>query len=328
MSNAETRREATTTKPSVAAREAGLTQTDGDVAVQNANPKPRLKTNWNWVRGCTKCSPICRNCYAPACFYNRAGRKWRWALGIDVTTSPTQWNGTIHLGDLPLQPGQKQRAHTWDTLPESWKDPRFVFVNDLGDTFHQLVPDEFLDHAFDVMDATPRHTYRVITKRAQRMRGYLSRRYPGGVPPYIQPGVSVGCMADLASAIELVGIPVLGIRWLSMEPLIEAVTLPQEVLDGIGFVVLGGESGPQARPMKPEWARAIRDQLKAPGRNICLHFKQWGNIGPDGTFHRRKHWDGVDILDGRTWREFPDGQDWYEPEEMPRFRRKKRSTSN
>ena len=273
-----------------------------------------LKKNWNFIRGCTKCSPICTNCYAPRSFYNSGGKeKWSWAQGVDLTASPTEWTGTVHLGDLPLSPGQKPRKQSWDHLPATWSRPQFVFCNDIGDTFHKAVPDTFLDRAFDVMDATPRHWYRVLTKRGLRMREYLTRRYPQGVPDHIQPGVSVGCMGDLHNAQHLSNIRCQGTRWLSMEPLIEAVILSPEVLDAIGFVVLGGESGTNARRMEPAWAQAVRDQVKAPGRSIKLHFKQWGNIGPDGVRRQKKHWVGVDLLDGVRYREFPDGQDWWEP---------------
>jgi protein gp37 len=173
--------------------------------------------------------------------------------------------------------------------PDEWKTPRRIFVNSMSDLFHAGVPDEYIDLIFGRMEATNRHVYQLLTKRPERMRRYIKKRYHGQqAPSQIWLGVSVENNEYAWRANMLRDIPA-SVRFLSVEPMLGPV---DEVdLDRISWVIVGGESGPRHRSMEISWIREIRNRCEQSG--IAFFFKQWhkGNTGR--------------LLDGRTWDALP-----------------------
>lgn len=224
---------------------------------------------WNPLTGCTKISPGCDRCYA-----ERFAERWRgipshpFTAGFDLTLRPERL-------DQPLR----------------WTRPRRIFANSLSDLFHASVPRRFVDGVFDVMERADHHVFQVLTKRSSRMRLYINARYRGAAPPHIWLGVSVEDADHLWRVGHLRGTRA-GMRWISFEPLIGGVG--EVDLDGIDWVVAGGESGPGARKMDGRWAREIRDA--AAGGGVPFNFKQWG--GATAKAGGRK-------LDGRTHDDVP-----------------------
>jgi protein gp37 len=172
--------------------------------------------------------------------------------------------------------------------PLRWREPRTVFVNSMSDLFHARVPTEFVARVFAVLAATPQHTYQVLTKRARRLRR-LAPDLPW--PDNVWMGVSVESLDVVDRVEELRRVPA-AVRFLSCEPLLG----PLDGLDlnGIGWVIAGGESGPGARPMNPAWVAALRDACQRAG--VAFFFKQWGGPTPKA---------GGRMLEGRTWDEMP-----------------------
>jgi protein gp37 len=225
---------------------------------------------WNPVTGCTKISAGCDNCYA-----ERFSERFR-----GVSGHPFE-NGF----DLTLRPERLQQ-------PLSWRRSRMVFVNSMSDLFHKEVPKEFIARVFDAMEAAHWHTFQVLTKRSSLMRDFLKARYGGDLgPAHIWCGVSVEDGKRKSRIAHLQQAPA-GVRFLSIEPLLGDVG--ELNLDGIDWVIVGGESGPKARPMEEAWVRSIRDQCNAEG--VAFFFKQWGGFRPKT---------GGRTLDGREWSEFP-----------------------
>ncbi len=226
---------------------------------------------WNPVRGCTKISPGCANCYAETFTERFRG----------VPGHPYEQGF-----DLRLVPGKLED-------PLRWRQPRMVFVNSMSDLFHREVPDGYIEKVVRVMLQAPQHTYQVLTKRSQRLAELLSTKLSFAAhQPRIWWGVSVeNRKHGLPRIAHLQGAPVT-VRFLSIEPLLE--DLGEVDLRGIAWVIVGGESGRRARPVQPAWVRGVRDQCRRAG--VPFFFKQWG--GP------RKHVTGR-LLDGRTWDEFP-----------------------
>ena len=225
---------------------------------------------WNPVTGCTKITRGCDNCYAA-----RFAERWRGVPGHPYEQG----------FDLRLWPSRLDQ-------PERWRKPRMIFVNSMSDLFHKRVPRGFVDDVFDRMETTDRHVYQVLTKRSSRMRDYLRRRYPGGAAPeHIWCGVSVEDRAGAARIRHLQAAPAT-IRFLSIEPLIGPVG--DIDLGGISWVIVGGESGPNARELRFEWVRDIRDRCASEG--VPFFFKQWGGARPKT---------GGRLLDGKEWNEFP-----------------------
>lgn len=221
---------------------------------------------WNPVTGCTKVSPGCRNCYAERMAARlRAMGQPNYRRGFEVSIHP-------HILRLPL----------------TWRRPRNVFVNSMGDLFHDEVPEAFVRRVFETIDAAPWHRFQVLTKRAGRLR-HLAPRLPW--PANVWMGVTVECAEVRGRIDDLRTVPA-AVRFLSAEPLLGP--LPDLDLGGIHWVIAGGESGPGARPMDPEWTRDLRDQCIAAG--VSFFFKQWGG--------RNKKAAGR-VLDGRTWEEMP-----------------------
>jgi protein gp37 len=225
---------------------------------------------WNPVTGCEKISAGCDNCYAARFSERFRGVKGHpFERGFDLTLRPERLEQPLH-----------------------WRLPRKIFVNSMSDLFHKDVPNEFIGRVFDTMQKADWHQYQVLTKRSSLMMRFLNKRYGSTVgPAHIWCGVSIEDGTQLSRVRHLQQAPA-GVRFLSIEPLIGDVgMLP---LDGIDWVIVGGESGPKARPMKREWARSIRNQCAAAG--VAFFFKQWGGIRPKtGGRH----------LDGREYSQFP-----------------------
>lgn len=221
---------------------------------------------WNPVTGCTKVSPGCLNCYAErmACRLKAMGAR-RYRNGFEVT---------LHEDAL--------------ATPLSWPKPRLVFVNSMSDLFHEHVPNDFILRVFDVMNRCPQHTFQILTKRSARLH-WAAKAVAW--TPNIWMGVSVedGRMSFRVRDLQEVPSTV---RFLSCEPLIGPIArLP---LDGIHWVIVGGESGPGARPMDAKWARQIRKQCRTAG--VPFFFKQWGGFNKKAAGR---------ILDGRLYNEMP-----------------------
>ncbi|MGZ8285718.1 MAG: DUF5131 family protein [Allosphingosinicella sp.] len=225
---------------------------------------------WNPVTGCTKITRGCDNCYAA-----RFSERFR-----GVSGHPFE-NGF----DLTLRPERL-------THPLSWSRPRMIFVNSMSDLFHKRVPTGFIDRVFDTMEQADWHTFQLLTKRSSLMRDYMNQRYEHRPPPqHIWVGVSVEDDRAKVRITHLQAAPA-AVRFLSVEPLVGPVG--QMNLDGIHWVIAGGESGPRARPMHIDWAREVRDQCKV--QDVAFFFKQWGGSRPKS---------GGRALDGREWNELP-----------------------
>ena len=209
---------------------------------------------WNPVTGCTKITRGCDHCYA-----ERFAERFRGTPGHPFR------NGF----KLTLRPERLAQ-------PLAWKRPRRVFVNSMSDLFHKEIPIDFIDRVFDTMEAADRHEFQVLTKRSALMRAYLRRRYgKGAAPAHIWCGVSVEDHMATARIRHLRTAPA-AVRFLSIEPLLGPVG--DIDLDGIAWVIVGGESGPQARPMEERWVLDIRDACERAG--VAFFFKQWGGMTP------------------------------------------------
>lgn len=204
------------------------------------------EATWNPLTGCTKISAGCQNCYAE-----------RLARRLMAMGQPNYANGfclTMHEHVL--------------SAPLSWRRPQMVFVNSMSDLFHEDVPFEFIEKVFKVMRLASQHRFQVLTKRAERL-GELSDRL--NWPENVWMGVTVE-RADYAFRIDHLRRVPAKVRFLSVEPLLGP--LPGLNLEGIDWVIVGGESGPKARLMSPDWVKDIRDQCLAAG--VAFFFKQWG----------------------------------------------------
>jgi protein gp37 len=229
---------------------------------------------WNPVTGCTKLSPGCKFCYAEvlAQRLQRMGANG-YENGFAVTPHP----GRLR------DPVRRRKPTIW-------------FVNSMSDLFHEKVPFTFIDQVLETMWDTPQHRYQVLTKRPEQMAEYFKDRK---VPTNVWVGTSVENRKHGVPRIAVLRGIKARTRFLSIEPLLEDLgTLD---LRRISWVIVGGESGPKARPMKMEWALSIRDQCKEFG--IPFFFKQWGSHGADGV-RRAKRTNGR-ILDGRTYDQMP-----------------------
>jgi protein gp37 len=261
---------------------------------------------WNPVVGCSKVSEGCRNCYAE--------RMAKRIFAMDGT-SPY---GTVTLGGK--WKGITELVPSVLEKPLKWRKPRAIFVNSMGDLFHEATPVEWLDDVFDVIERCPHHLFIVLTKRAARMREWMQHSYYDRNGQQVLINVWLGVTVEDQAAAER--IPHLlrtpsAVRFVSCEPLMGAVDFTQlkfvyggynalrpyrqqgstsPLQPSIDWVICGGESGPGARRMDPAWARGLRDQAQAAG--VPFFFKQWGwAIRPRGLL--------VDFLEGRQWREWP-----------------------
>lgn len=295
---------------------------------------------WNPVTGCTKVSAGCDHCYA-----EKFAERWRGTPGHYFE------NGF----DVQLRPDKLD-------LPLTWRKPKRIFVNSMSDLFHDQVPDEYIAEVFAVMALAPQHTFQVLTKRHARMRSLLnSGPFQTAVAEHILARTDADEVKDVGDPFPLpnvwlgvstenqqwanIRIPALldtlaAVRFISAEPLLGPIDLhrtrphscdehgrdicPPWLIQGLDWVIVGGESGRGARPMNPDWARSLRDQCTAAG--VSFLFKQWGewvaedqspediilpgkstrHWGDDapGVYKVGKHRAGRE-LDGRTWDQYP-----------------------
>lgn len=236
-------------------------------------------STWNPVAGCTILTAGCTNCYA----MRMAARLE--AMGVEKYADTTRksggrakWTGHIRLDQDAL------------SVPHTWSRPRRVFVNSMSDLFHDDVPADFIHQVWSTMKATPRHTYQILTKRAGRMAELLQRdEFP--VLPNVWLGTSVEDGRVLNRLDDLRRVPA-AIRFVSFEPLLGSVA-GAELID-IHWAIVGGESGPGARPMDPAWVDEIEAACRRAG--TAFFFKQWGG--------RNKKASGRELR-GRTYDEMP-----------------------
>lgn len=221
---------------------------------------------WNPVTGCTKVSQGCKHCYA-----ERMARRLE-AMGSDRYRNGFQV--TLHPDLLDV--------------PHRWRQPRVVFVNSMSDLFHDDIPLTYIRRVFATMHDCPHHTFQVLTKRSERL-AELAPQLPW--PDNVWMGVSVESARVLGRVGDLQRVPA-AVRFLSLEPLIGPLdALP---LNGIHWAIVGGESGPKARPMRKEWVTSIFRQCRAAG--VPFFFKQWGGVRKDLTGRE---------LNGRIYNEMP-----------------------
>ncbi|MFY9268400.1 MAG: phage Gp37/Gp68 family protein [Candidatus Manganitrophaceae bacterium] len=224
------------------------------------------EATWNPVTGCSKVSPGCKNCYAER-LANRleAMGQYRYRNNFEVT----------------LQ-------HDLITLPLRWQQPKVIFVNSMSDLFHVDVPNAFITSIFDTMAKAHWHTFQILTKRSERL-AELAPSLPW--PRNVWMGVSVESPEYVHRIKDLKKVPA-AVRFLSVEPLLAPIpTLP---VAGIDWIIVGGESGPNCRPMRSEWVQQIRDRCVK--HKVSFFFKQWGGVQKKSAGR---------ILDGRTWDELP-----------------------
>lgn len=226
---------------------------------------------WNPITGCTKISRGCDNCYA-----ERFSERFRGVKGHPFEQG----------FDLRLWPDRLSH-------PFNWKRPRRIFVNSMSDLFHKDVPRDFIHKVFETMESAHWHTYQVLTKRSTLLRKIVNERYlQRAAPEHVWLGVSVEDRAAL-SRVQHLRQTNATVRFLSVEPLIGPVG--RIGLEGIHWVIVGGESGPGFRPMQVDWVREVRDQCLEAG--VAFFFKQWGGCRPKS---------GGNLLDGRVWDQYPD----------------------
>lgn len=260
---------------------------------------------WNPIRGCTRVSEGCRNCYAEmvARRFSGPGLAYEGLVRIDSDGQPHEWNGNIKFVE----------RHLLDPL--KWKEPKRIFVNSMSDLFHENVKDEWLDEIFRVMARCPQHTFQILTKRPERMRAVLTDRWKTPYPfPNIHLGVSCENQAAADERIPLLLETPAAVRFISAEPLLGPIRLdecapytingdesnpgvmnafnawcyhPLTVMNapekagnnnGISWVIVGGESGTDHRPMQQEWAESLQAQCKAAG--VAFFMKQMAGRTP------------------------------------------------
>ncbi len=227
------------------------------------------ESTWNPVTGCTKVSPGCQHCYAE-----------RMAIRLKAMGQPNYANGftlAIH-------------EHALD-LPLKWRKPQLIFVNSMSDLFHKDVPEWFIMETFDVMRRAHWHQFQVLTKRSERL---LKMSHSIEWPDNVWMGVSVERQDYVFRIADLQG-TMAKIKFVSFEPLLGS--LPELDLKGIDWAIVGGESGPGARPMQKEWVLGIQGQCQR--GQIPFFFKQWGGVNKKKSGR---------ILEGRTWDELPKTQ--------------------
>lgn len=304
------------------------------------------EATWNPITGCTMVSAGCTNCYA---------------MGLAATrlrNHPSRQRLTRESGGRAVWTGEVRLNDQWLDQPLRWRRPRRIFVCAHGDLFHEAVPDEWIDRVFAVMALAPHHTFQVLTKRPERARAYISSHRTSEIGqwaysmlpskanpedflfavgsdedpdirvndwplPNVWLGTSIEDQATADARVPHLLVTPAAVRFLSAEPLLGPVSLSNYGTgETINWVIVGGESGPGARPMHPDWARSLRDQSQAAG--VAYFFKQWGEWAPNDaipvsmTGQRKLIGGGTlmiqtgkkaagRLLDGRTWDEVPRG---------------------
>lgn len=244
------------------------------------------QSTWNPVVGCSKVSDGCAHCYAERMAKRLAAMaRAKVALGespgrtgnyAKVINGKGRWNGEVYLDDAALDD------------PLRWRLPRVIFVNSMSDLFHENVPLSFVRKVFDVMQRCPQHTFQILTKRPERAAEYSPDLY---WPNNVWMGTSVENVA-VTNRVRHLRRTHARVKFLSVEPLLGPI--PRLPLEGIDWVIVGGESGPGARPVNADWVRQIRDRCVS--RQVPFFFKQWGGVNKKASGR---------ILDRRTHDGFP-----------------------
>lgn len=233
---------------------------------------------WNPVTGCTKMSEACQNCYAEVMAKRLSGMpasKEKYKNGFKVTLHPEALSE-----------------------PLKWKKPTMVFVVSMGDLFHKDVPFTYIDEVMKVIEECPQHTFQLLTKRAKRMFDYFINHYKKAIPQNVWLGVTCENSSH-TDRIDYLRILDAKVRFISCEPLLGDIS--DIDLEGIDWVITGGESGVNARRTPADWFRGLRDACLSLG--VPFFFKQWGAWSEDGVKHS-KYVNGS-LLDGQEWKEYP-----------------------
>lgn len=242
---------------------------EDELALSDRSRIEWTEATWNPITGCDQVSPGCAHCYAKT-----FAERWRGTPGHPYEQG----------FDLKLWPARLEQ-------PLRWARPRMIFVNSMSDLFHEAIPDHFIGEVFDVMARAEQHTFQVLTKRHERLAALAPEL---AWPENVWMGVSIENRRFVHRADFLRDVPA-AVRFISAEPLLGP--LEGLDLDGIDWLIAGGESGPGHRPMHLEWVQELRDRSVA--ENVAFFFKQWGG---------RTAKAGGRELEGRTWSEMPDGQ--------------------
>ena len=247
------------------------------------------EATWNPVTGCTRVSEGCDNCYAVA-MTRRIG-----AMGI------AKYDGLVNRGKSHFNGHVKLHRDALE-IPQRRSAPTLYFVNSMSDLFHDDIPDDFIADVFEVMAATPRHTYQILTKRPERMASFASnlrfgdgRSFADAPLPNVWLGTSVENQQRATERIPVLASCPAAVRFLSCEPLLSQIDIGTFLKSrDIHWVIVGGESGPRSRPLDPDWVRMIQNDCASAG--VAFFFKQWGG--------RNKRLAGR-LLDGETYNEMP-----------------------
>lgn len=241
---------------------------------------------WNPVAGCSVVSSGCTNCYAMDMARRLEAMGLEKYAGLTRRTGRrTVWNGKI------------REDHEALIIPRKWKKPRTIFVNSMSDLFHDKVSDSFILEVWQVMRDTPHHNYQILTKRPERMATLLAQKVKN-VLPNVWLGTSIENL-DAAERAEHLRAAPAAIRFISFEPLIGSVGTID--MSDIHWAIVGGESGPSARPIREEWIDELYQQCT--NQNVAFFFKQWGTWGKDNV-RRSKKANGREYR-GRIWNEMP-----------------------
>jgi protein gp37 len=229
---------------------------------------------WNPTTGCSKVSAGCKFCYAETM-----------AKRLQAMGTPGYENGF----EFTMMPSRLEQ-------PLTRKTPTKYFVNSMSDLFHEKMDKQFLIKIFDVIEKTPQHIYQILTKREDAMEEFFKKN---SIPENVWLGVTVENKKNGVPRIDKLRKINAKIKFLSVEPLLE--DLGKINLSGIDWVIVGGESGPHARPMKEKWALNVKEQCEE--QNATFFFKQWGTWGADGVKRSKKS--NGNILQGKVWNDFP-----------------------
>lgn len=234
---------------------------------------------WNPISGCTIVSPGCTNCYA-----------MRMAARLQAMGHPSYQGVTRKSGGRPKWTGRLHLNEAVLDAPMRWRAPRKIFVNSMSDLFQDGIPDEFIARVWDVMVRADHHTFQILTKRPENMLRVVTQNNLA-VRSNIWLGASVESAAYKDRIEKLRRAPA-GVRFVSFEPLIGGVGRVN--LSGIHWAIVGGESGPGARPMKVEWINTLEKECRR--QDVAFFFKQWGGVNKKAAGREYR---------GRTWSEFP-----------------------
>jgi len=245
---------------------------------------------WNPIVGCSKVSPACDHCYAERMAARLAQNPHAPAAYQSVVQPgrPWTWNGKTALVESVLE------------TPLHWRKPCRVFVGSMTDLFHPSTPFEWIDKIIDIMFCSPHITYQILTKRPERMHDYITHNMWLTNDPmeHVWFGVTVENQEQADKRIPVLLDTPAALRFVSIEPMLEGINLNNGgMINGLDWVICGGETGPGARMMKASWAHNLRDQCVAAG--VPFFFKKWGSFPRISTDHQH-------IMEGKTWEQFPE----------------------